>query len=185
MSKKILLAQLDQKKKSTGISTAETRLSHLFHRDIWQTLGLSSPEVGRPAHLTAASCINDGHQLVHLHTPPWLTGHWHGTAVGAAGGEERGSGGIGVDSPKAAALRFHLQSQPGGSLCLSEDAGHELPPPHSLPASQKNLLFQPSASRLEWQWQCFFPTLTALTLPEILLRVLSIFSVKYDENPSH
>lgn len=106
MSKKILLAQLDQKKKSTGISTAETRLSHLFHRDIWQTLGLSSPEVGRPAHLTAASCINDGHQLVHLHTPPWLTGHWHGTAVGAAGGKREAVEELGLTARKQPLFDF-------------------------------------------------------------------------------
>lgn len=181
---------MDQKKNLTGISMAEIDLGHHFHWYIWKTLAVSSTELGKPGHrqswktpyLTTVPCVNERHQLGCLHTQPRPHQPLAGLDTGSCW--ERGNRGLREGSLKAATFLFLLQSQPGS--CTVPLCGHcaRASCRCSLPA-RGNILFHPSASNRELQWQCFFLALTALTLPEALLRVLSIFFVKYNKNPSH
>lgn len=86
--------KLDQKKKLAAISTVEIDLGHLVRQDIWQTLGESSPEVGKPGHgqsqpTSAQRPVSTKKFSLGVCKPrQGLTGHRHSPMVGAAGRRE-------------------------------------------------------------------------------------------------
>lgn len=109
-----------------------------------------------------------------------LTSYQNDLMKGAAGRREMS------EASRRAALKlldFICSHSQAIALCFSEGAGHKLP--HDEAAFGLKLPFSAPCQQTGITTALLFPLVTALTLPETLLRILSVFLAKYNENHSY